>query len=210
MLDMTFTKNDSQYFITDIEVKDGKIFITRADGTVSEEKFSEHNLGFYRMQMIKYADENINDFLDDLAKDSFMTFVKKYGAVILGVVSLYFLYNFDIHIIIKILITILIGLGEIAYYIVNKLYLILLNDQIIEAWTIESYLKNLNVLRYYDDEAFTDNYVIPPEEIGKSILNKEQLEKLVEGIKLHREQGMNPKQMKLTYEIQPENGKSML
>ena len=98
MLDMVMDDKNKQYFITDIEVRDGKMIITRADGSVSEEPYFAHNLGFYRMQMVRNAKDNIGPYMDDLGKDSFLTFVKRYAAIIGGVVGLYFLYNFDIHI----------------------------------------------------------------------------------------------------------------
>ena len=107
MLDMVMDEKNKKYFITDIEVRDGKIIITRADESVTEEPYSGHNLGVYRMQMVRNAKEHINPYMDDLGKDSFLTFVKRYAAIIGGIVGLYFLYNFDIHIAMKLIITIL-------------------------------------------------------------------------------------------------------
>ena len=88
MLDMVLNDKDKKYFITDIEVREGKIIVTRADESVSEEPYSGHNLGFYRTQMINYAKDNLEPYLDDLSKDSFFTFVKRYAAIIGGVVGL--------------------------------------------------------------------------------------------------------------------------
>ena len=202
MLDMVMDEKNKKYFITDIEVRDGKIIITRADESVTEEPYSEHNLGFYRMQMVRHAQENINDYMNDLGKDSFLTFVKRYTAIIGGVVSLYFLYNFDIHIAIKIILTILILLGEIGYYLYNELYLSIVGNEVLECLATEYYLDNLNIFSYYDRENYTDGFIVPPEDIGKYQLTKDMLEQLATGIKEARDNGSEPEHMKLTYKKQ--------
>lgn len=202
MLDMVMDDKNKQYFITDIEVRNSKIIITRADESVSEEPYSEHNLGFYRMQMLRHAKENINDYMNDLGKDSFLTFVKRYTAIIGGVVSLYFLYNFDIHIAIKIILTILILLGEIGYYLYNELYLSIVGNEVLECLATEYYLDNLNIFSYYDRENYTDGFIVPPEDIGKYQLTKDMLEQLATGIKEARDNGSEPEHMKLTYKKQ--------
>ena len=199
MLDMVLDDNNKKYFITNIEVRDGKIIITRADETVSEEPYSGHNLGFYRTQMINYAKDNLNPYLDDLGKDSFFTYVKRYAAIIGGIVGLYFLYNFDIHIVIKILITILLTLGELAYYLYNELYLNILGAEVIECLATEYYIKNLSTFTYYDKDNYTDGYIIPPEDIGKHELTKDMLEQLGTGIEEAKKNGSEPQDMKLTY-----------
>ena len=202
MLDMVMDDKNKQYFITDIEVRDGKLIITRADESVTEEPYSAHNLGFYRMQMVRHAKENINPYMNDLGKDSFLTFVKRYTAIIGGIVSLYFLYNFDIHIAIKIILTILILLGEIGYYLYNELYLSIVGNEVLECLATEYYLDNLNIFSYYDRENYTDGFIVPPEDIGKYQLTKDMLEQLATGIKEARDNGSEPEHMKLTYKKQ--------
>lgn len=211
MLDMTMDDKDKEYFITDIEYDDKVLKVTRADGSVSEEKFSEHNLGFYRLQMIKYAKENIEGYLDDIGKDSLLVFVKRYGAIIGGLVGLYFLYNVDIHLIIKIIITILILLGEMAYYVLNSLYLSVVNMEALEVLATEYYLKNLDHFRYYDNENGTDGFIVPPEDIGKYGLTKDMLEQIYNNINEFKKEGYEPKNMSLTYKRrETENDKSMI
>lgn len=199
MLDMVMDEKNKKYFITDIEVRDGKIIITRADESVTEEPYSGHNLGFYRMQMVKNAKEHINPYMDDLGKDSFFTFVKRYAAIIGGIVGLYFLYNFDIHIAMKIIITILAVLGEVGYYLYNELYLHIVGGEVLECLATEYYLNNLNIFTYYDKENYTDGFIVPPEDIGKYQLTKDMLEQLAQGIKEARDNGAEPEHMKLTY-----------
>ena len=202
MLDMVMDEKNKKYFITDIEVRDGKIIITRADESVTEEPYSGHNLGFYRMQMVRNAKENINPYMDDLGKDSFLTFVKRYAAIIGGVVGLYFLYNFDIHIAMKIILTILIVLGEVGYYLYNELYLNIVGSEVLECLATEYYIDNLNIFSYYDKEHYTDGFIVPPEDIGKYGLTKDMLEQLATGIKEARDNGSEPEHMKLTYKKQ--------
>ncbi len=211
MLDMTMDDKDKQCFITDIEYDDEVLRVTRADGSVSEEKFSEHNLGFYRLQMIKYANENIGQYMDDLGKDSFFAFVKRYGAIIGGFVGLYFLYNVDIHLVIKIIITILILLGELAYYFFNCLYLSVVNVEALETLATEYYLEKLDQFRYYDSEIGTDGFIVPPEDIGKYELTRDMLEQIYNNINEFKQEGYEPKNMSLTYKRrETENDKSMI
>jgi hypothetical protein len=210
MLDMVMEEKNKEYFITDIDVKDGKIIITRADGSVSEENFTAHNLGFYRMRMIDSAKEYINPFMDDLGKDSFMTFVKRYAAIIAGVVGLFFLYNVDVHIIMKIIISILVVLGELGYYLYNELYLNIIGGEVLECLATEYYIKNLNSFRYYDKENYTDGYIVPPEDIGKYQLTKDVLEQLKNGIEEFKNKGFESEEITLSYKRQTDVKKSML
>lgn len=199
MLDMVMDDKNKQYFITDIEVRDGKLIITRADESVSEESYSAHNLCFYRTQMIRYAKENIGPYMDDLGKDSFFTFVKRYAAIIGGIVGLYFLYNFDIHIAMKIILTILVLLGEVGYYLYNELYLSVLGNEVLECLATEYYINNLGTFSYYDRENYTDVYFVPPEDIGKYQLTKDRLEQLAKDIEESKAMGSEPQNIKLSY-----------
>ena len=210
MIDMVMDEKNREYFITNIEYDDKVLKVTRADGTVTTEPFSYHNLGFYRTKMIENARLNINPFMDDLSKDSFFTFVKRYAAIIGGIVGLYFLYNVDIHLIIKIILTILVVLGEAAYYLINQLYLILLSEQVSESLATEFYLKNISKFTYYDRDNYTDGYIVPPEDIGKYRLTQDTLEQILQGIEEFKEQGFEPEEMILSYKRKTENPKNML
>lgn len=200
MLDMVIDDKKKQYFITDIDVKDDKIIITKADGNVSEVPYTAHNLGFYRMQMIKYAKENINDYVSDLGIDSFKTLAKRYSAIVGGVIGLYFLYNFDIHIAMKIILTIFVLLGEIGYYLYNRMYLNVVAIELLECMATEYYIDNLDIFSYYDKDNYTDDFIIPPEDISRYHLTKDMLEQLADGIKRARDNGIDSKNMKLVYD----------
>lgn len=210
MLDMVMDDKNKEYFITDINHDEKILEVTRADGTTSSETFSYHNLGFYRSRMIENAKEYIGPYMDDLSKDSFFTFVKRYAAIIGGLVGLYFLYNMDVHIIMKIIITVLAVLGELAYYFINELYLTIIGGEVLECLATEYYIKNLDTFSYYDKEHYTDGYIIPPEDIGKYQLTKDILEQLLQGIKQFKENGFESHEISLSYKRNPDNGKSMV
>ena len=199
MIDMTLLDKDKEYFITDIEVIDGKIVVTRADGSKSEEPFTEHNLGFYRNLMVKNAEQYIGSYMDEVGKDSFMIFVKKYSAIIAGVVGLYFLYNFDIHIAIKIIISVLVILGELGYFIYNQLYLSVIGIEAIECMATEYYLKNINKFRYFDREHYTDGFIVPPEDIAKYGLTEDMLIQIKDNIEAFKKDGFEDKEISLSY-----------
>ena len=210
MIDLTMEENDKQYFITDIDYDDKEIKVTRADGSITTETFSSHNLGFYRNRMIENASDNIGPYMDDLSKDSFFTFVKKYSAFIGGIVGLFFLYNIDIHIIMKIIITLLVLITELGYYIYNELYLVVLGNEVLECLATEYYLNNLNAFKYFDNVNYTDGFIVPPEDIGKYRLSKDMLEQILQLINNYKKQGFEPSEMSMTYKRQTGNGKNMV
>lgn len=160
--------------------------------------------------MVENAKENIGPYMDDLGKDSFFTFVKRYAAIIGGVVGLYFLYNVDIHLIMKIIITILVLLGELGYYLYNELYLSIIGREVIECLATEYYIKNIDKFKYFDKEHYTDGFIVPPEDIGKYQLTQDVLEQVAQDIEQFREQGFAPEEMTLSYKRPSENGKSMV
>lgn len=210
MIDMTLDEKNKEYFITQIEHDDIEIKVTIADGNSTTEPYSGHNLGVYRNKMVENAKENIGPYMDDLGKDSFFTFVKRYAAIIGGVVGLYFLYNVDIHLIMKIIITILVLLGELGYYLYNELYLSIIGREVIECLATEYYIKNIDKFKYFDKEHYTDGFIVPPEDIGKYQLTQDVLEQVAQDIEQFREQGFAPEEMTLSYKRPSENGKSMV
>lgn len=210
MIDMAMEEKDKSFFITDIEFNDEILKVTRADGSVSEETFSYHNLGFYRNQMVNHIKDNIDSFMNELSKDSFFTFVKRYAAIIGGVVGLYFLYNVDIHLIMKIIITVLVLLGELGYYLYNELYLTIVGSEVIEGLAYEYYIKNIDKFRYFDKEHYTDGFIVPPEDVSRYRLTQDMLTQILQGIEEFKEKGFEPEEMTLSYKRQPDNGKSMI
>ena len=86
--------------------KDNEIVLTFADG--HEEvmgPYSLHNMNFYRYRVQRQFYEFYDKYMNEMALESFKVCVKKFGSVALSLAGLFFMYNFDIHIIIKILLT---------------------------------------------------------------------------------------------------------
>ena len=210
MLDLTMDEKNKPYFITDIEYDEKEIRVTRADGRVEVEPFSAHNLGFHRTKMIENAKENIGPYMDELSKDTFFTVVKRYGSIIVDILGLFLLYNVDIHVIIKILITALVVLGELAYLFFNWLYLGLAGNEVMECLALEYYLNNLSEFTYDDSENFTTGYYLAPEDISRYGLTKEHLEAIVENKSRVEDNKDIFEGVNLGKERKPENGKSML
>ncbi len=200
MMNMVYgDKDKEQYFITDIEVKDDKIIITRADGSKEESKLTDRNLGFYRSRMIDQAEKNLPNFSIELSKESFMVYVRRVGAIVGGLLSFFLLYNIDIHIIIKIILALLITLGEIFYYLWNEIVLSVMSNDCCETLATEYYLANLQTFRYYDAEKGVDSYILPPEDISRYNLDDRLLTKMSETIKDFKSQGYEDGDIYLTY-----------
>lgn len=200
MMNMVYgDKEEEQYFITDLECKDDKIVVTHANGSKEETKLTAHNLSFYRNRMIEQAEKSLPEFSRVLSKESFKVCAKKFGAIIGGLVGLFLLYNLDIHIIMKIIITILVLLGEAFYYLFSEILLGVMSPDCVETLATEYYLANLNDFRYYDQEQGVDGYILPPEDIGKYKLDDNLLKQMSEVIKDFKSQGFEDKEISLTY-----------
>ncbi|MDE5888858.1 MAG: hypothetical protein K2H20_02440 [Bacilli bacterium] len=200
-------KEAEKYFITDIETKEDKLIIKLADGTIEELKFTDHNLGFYRRRMIEQAKTKLPNFADVLSKESFLVYVKRVGAIIAGVLGLFLAYNVDIHIIMKIVLTILITLGELAYYLWNEIVLSVISEDCRETLATEYYLAHLQDFQYYDPDKGVDGYILPPEDISKYRLDDRMLAQMSDTIKDFKNQGFNDDEIYLTYQKrQPKKG----
>ncbi len=200
MMNMVYGNKEAEpYFITDIERKDDRLIITHADKSVEDSKYSDRNLGFYRHKMIDQARKYLPAFTIDLSKESFKVYVKRVGAIIGGILGMFLLYNIDIHTIMKIVLTILIILGELAYYIWNEIVLSVISDDCRETLATEYYLANLRDFQYYDQEKGIDGYIVPPEDISNHKLDNSQLKQMSETIKDFKSQGVDEKDISLTY-----------
>lgn len=200
MMNMVEDEQAKKYFITDVEQVDDSLVVKRADDSVNEESFSEHNLQFYRLQMIEQAKEYLPKFLDRLSYDSFMVTVKKYAAIVLGVVGLFFLYNVPVHLVMKIILSILLLLGEVGYYLYNEIILDLMWNFVREGLATETYLQNLDTFQYFDKEAYLDKFILPPEDIGRYGLTREMIEEMVKTIQGFKEDGVESQDISLTYQ----------
>ena len=98
----------------------------------------------------------------------------------------------------KIIITVLLLLGEVGYYLYNELYLHIVGGEVLECLATEYYINNLDTFTFYDRENYTDGFIVPPEDIGKYQLTKDMLEQLAKGIEEAKEMGSEPEHIKFT------------
>lgn len=201
MLDLSYDENDAKTYIVNIEHIEDKLVITYADEHKEEYPFSSHNLHYYRISMINNAKEHINPILNNYTKETLKTVIKKYASIILSIASLYFLYNLDIHIIIKIILTILIALGELRYFVIKMIYEMFLGMDIPELLATEEYLKDPHYFEYYSKSLEDYNYIFPLEDISKYELDLEQVIAAREEVQKAKESKQDLDTLKLSYKL---------
>ncbi len=202
MIPMTGDSEKLEYFITDVRREENQLVVVYANNRVEKSPFSEHNLNVIRSRMIDQVRNYLDDYYKFIAEDVSLTLLKKYGSIIAGIVGLFFLYNVDIHTIMKIIITILGLAGEVIYYFVNNIHLSLLGMGVMEADALQYYVDNLKDFKEYNSATGLDEYIVPIEDISKHNLTKEMLEELSIKIREFKEQGTLTSEMKLTYKPQ--------
>lgn len=199
MMDFAKSVEESKNFIVDIVVDDDKMTIKYADGHEETEKLSRHNLNVYRLNMERQASNNMNYAYDTLAKDSFMIYAKRIMAIVGGIVAGIVIYNIDVHLIMKIILALLILFSEVIYYLYNEVYLTVLADDLSEIEATDYYLKNINSFKYYDTLDGEIGYILPIEDIDKYDLTLNQLEQIDSLVKQFREDGVENRDIFLTY-----------
>lgn len=199
MLDMCEYESEQPSFITDLKLEDNKIIVTFADGHTTEEAYSPHNFSYYRNRLVDQAEEYSDRMINSCGVDWIKTQVKRVAGLIGGIVGLYFLYNFDIHILMKIIITLLAIGGELALFIYTHLYLNVLEDDSLEAFAYQEYLHHLDNFRYYDKETGTTEYLVPIEEVSKRHMTQEFVKKLSLTISKMKQQGSKMEDMHINY-----------
>lgn len=199
MLDFAKNEEEEKSFIVDIETTPDTMIIKYADGHEVTEKLSKHNLNVYRYRMERQALANIDFAYDTLAKDSFVVCMRKLLAIVGGIICGIIFYNIDVHIIMRIVLYLLLLLGEAYYYIYSELFLSVLGDDLREVEATDCYLKNINLFKYFDDLEGETGYIIPIEDIDRHRFTKEQLEKLAIIIKEFKNEGVEEKNISLTY-----------
>lgn len=200
MLDMTKKDGEQERFITDLKINEkGNMVITYADGTVSEEKFTKHNMGFYRDNMVKQAEKFVNPKLNSLGLEYLKVQGIRFGLVLLGIVGMYFTYNVDIHVIMKIVLTLLIIGGELLQWFIANLYTISIEDDSLEAFAYEEYLKHLNNFRYYDSNTGSSEYIFPIEDIEGHRLTATSVQEIDSTIQEMKDMGAEEADIKVDY-----------
>lgn len=203
MIPMTGDAEKLKYFITDVAKEQDQLVVKHASGEDDYSKYSDHNLSVARNRMIEQASECLPEFMKTMASEYFKTIALKYAAIIGGVVGLFFLYNIDIHIIMKIIITLLALGGEVAYYFINKIYQAVLGMSAEEGFATKYYINNVDDFRYYNPEVGYDEFILPIEDISKYCLCQADLEELSKIVKDFKSQGYESKEITLSYKPNP-------
>ena len=183
MVDMTRNKEEQESFITNINKDNDSLVVSYASGNETTERFSLHNMNYYRGKMEEQANMYVGKYLDKLSIKSFSIYVARVSSIILGLFSLFLSYNIDIHIIMKILLTILVALLEFGYYIYSDIKLDILYTQALEGMATEYYLNNIDDFKYKNPHTYEFGYIVPIEEISKMGLTEDWLKAASEKIK---------------------------
>ena len=189
MIDISKNEEESKYYVTDIKVNENEMIISYGDGREVHEKYTLHNLNFYRLRMIKQANEGIDYAYSVIAKDSFKIYAKRFLAMLAGIIGS----------VVTIIIIVLMLLGEGLYYFYNEIYLYLLSEDLDEVEALNYYLSNIDKFKYYDKDEGEDGYILPIEDLEKYHITKNMLEQIVFNVVKFREEGVDYKDMKLTY-----------
>ena len=197
MVDMTYKDEDKKTFITDIVVNENGINVTYADGHVYVDTMvNQHNVEMYRYRMEKEASKHIEKFLDRISYNALFLMIRKYSVIVLSFIGLFMTYNFDIHLIMKIIITIL---GNLYSYILHSYYLWQLENMTDEAMCIDYFLKNRSKFTYKDEDG-DDVDMLAIEEIGHYNLSFGTLKRIVEEADGMRETFGDDTEIKLSFQ----------
>lgn len=195
---MTLNEKDRDCYIVDVGIKDGLLCVTRANGEEYVLPYSEHNLNSIRFSMVNQVKKYSEEYMFLKGKECFDLLIGEVRAFICGIFALFFLYNFDVHIIIKIILTIVLVFSEIFYSLVKLYDLCMLGDEYIECECLDTYVKNIDVFSYVNSSQNLV-YRLPIEELSKCNFSKVDLEKFVSEIKAFKSQGIEDEDISLDY-----------
>lgn len=187
MVNMTLYDSEEDSYIIDIKVEDGHIKVYYADGHVDDVgKYSLHNLNFYRYRAERQYYEFYDKYMDQCGLESLKLYAKKYGSVAIDAISLYFLYNFDIHIVIKILISLaMIGIN-IFYYFLKHYDLLVLSQELDRVEALDLYFKNKKEFLVFNEDEKEDDYSLTCEDVWQNDLKKEEVSAILEDAKSNK------------------------
>ena len=195
MVNMTLYDSEEEGYIVDLKVEDNHIKLYYADGHVEDMgPYSLHNFNFYRLRAERQFKEFYDKYMDEMGLQSFKVCCKKYGSVALDAIGLYFLYNFDIHIVIKILISLcMIGIN-IFYYFLKHYDLLVIGQELDRVEALEMYINNSREFMVYNEEEKEDDYSLGIEDVWQNDLKKCEVASIIEDAK-------NNKGMVLKYDV---------
>lgn len=189
MVNMTLYDDEEPTYIVDLKRKDNNIVITYADGHEEVmEHGNLHNLNFFRYRAQRQFYEYYDKYMNEMALESFKVCVKKFGSVILSMVGLFFMYNIDIHIVIKILLTLGVVALEVFYYFVKHYDLLVIGQELNRVEALETYFKHSRDFMVHNEEENEDDYALAVEDVWQNDLKKEDVLAILEDFK----QGQEP------------------
>lgn len=198
MIDMTLDENDKRCYIIDFQVNDEELYVTRANGEIYVLSYTEHNLNSLRFAMIRQVREYSQKYIDVKEKESLDLLISEVRTFICGIIALFFLYSIDIHIIIKIILTIIVVLFELFYGLVKFYDICMLGEEFVECEALETYIENIDTFSY-TNSSYDIVYRLPIEDISKCGFSKEDLENFVREIQCFKLQGVEDEDISLDY-----------
>ena len=187
MVNMTLYDDEEESYIVDIKKENDRIMVYYADGHADDMgPYSLHNMNFYRLRAQRQFHEFYDKYMDQAGLDSLRICIKKFGSIAVDAFGLFLLYNFDIHIIIKIILTIgMIGIN-IFYYFLKHYDLLVLGQELDRVEALELYLDNVREFMIYNEDEGEDDYSLAIEDIWQNDLHKDEVSEIIADAKANK------------------------
>lgn len=204
MLDLTFTEEDSKNFIKDINQDEKQITITYGDDrVVIDSQSTLHNMNRYRYLMQEQFKKYSHKYEIELGKEFIKNKLKRFLSLIIDISAIYFNVTMNPNTILKIIATILLVAGEIAYFWWNKLGDYVLDQDADEILTTEYYLDNQSTFEYYSKGLSEFRHLIPIEQISRFKLTKSDLVKIKQEIERFKRDNIPLDEMQIALTKKP-------
>ncbi len=183
MLDLTFTEEDSKSFIKDLNQDEKQITITYGDNRIEIDSHPTlHNMNCYRHRMQEQFRKYSHKYEIELGKEFIKNKLKRFLSIIIDITAIYFNVTMNPNTLLKIIATVLLVAGELAYFWWNKLGDYVLDQYAEEILTTEYYLDNQSTFEYYSDGLKEFRHLIPIEQISRFKLTKSDLVRIKQEI----------------------------
>lgn len=160
MIDLSLSKNEAKSYICNVEPDlEGTFFhINYADGHSEVGScINQHNYECYLKRMEEQYYKYQEVYLKVIGKNACKKIINMATSTILTVASFYLLFNLDIHLAIKIILSILVSIGNLIFCFIEKYKLVIMDE----------YVQQVDIMKYYLEHK--DEFVkgIYNEELGK-------------------------------------------
>lgn len=200
MLDMTTNQKEKETYITDLKHNDEQITINYANGQINTEKFIEHNLHAYRYRMEEQVKKYSADFIEKRKVAYIIVTMEQFGALIVGLMGLNFIYDIDINIVMKNIFRVLLLVAAFLITSITQGAKNYLAKETAECLTYKEYLKKRQSFKYYDCEKQEERDVLNIEEISQNNLTTADLDEIIKRLQEFKETyGDDIADLKLTY-----------